>query len=131
MAHFYLEASGSAPTPTIRVGTKSSGVRVHIRGWDIGVRVVGSYHSTTKKDIFDIFITGGSNDPTDWFKVGAVYNGMTEGDLDLSLIKYISDKYKGADGIKKLLRVVAEMQKKQQEKPENPSESTNEASNTL
>jgi len=61
MSQFYAEIQGNRG-PTTRTGTKNSGIHGHIRGWDIGARVV-CYHEDGK-DKVRIFRTGGSTGQT-------------------------------------------------------------------
>ena len=62
MAHFYASMQGSRGEAT-RVGTKSSGLTAHIRGWDIGARVELSHRDG--RDYVRIYRTGGSNGGSD------------------------------------------------------------------
>lgn len=59
MAHFYSEIQGNRGM-TSRMGTKNSGIWGHIRGWDVGVEVVGGVDSEGN-DVFTVYATGGSN----------------------------------------------------------------------
>ena len=59
MAQFYAEIQGNRGEAT-RMGSKASGIRGHIRGWDNGVRVVGRV-GPSGRDVFDVYATGGSN----------------------------------------------------------------------
>ena len=84
MSQFYASIKGQARTEGTRRGSKKSGVMGHIRGWDIGVKVYASHREG--KDYFEVYETGGSNDPTnrrllvtftdDWL---VVKNGLQEG----------------------------------------------------
>ena len=58
MAHFYASMQGSRGGVT-RVGTKSSGLTAHVRGWDIGARVELSHEDD--RDVVRVYRTGGSN----------------------------------------------------------------------
>jgi hypothetical protein len=58
MSHFYGSISGSARTDATRCGNKRSGILGHIRGWDFGIKVIGSHHEG--EDVFDVYLTGGS-----------------------------------------------------------------------
>lgn len=74
MARFYASIRGNSGN-TSRQGTPrqldhlhevpvrnaQSGITGHIRGWDVGVQVVGR-DGEELGDIFDIYVTGGSND---------------------------------------------------------------------
>ena len=42
MSHFYGNMKGNRGEIT-RCGAKSSGLRAHVRGWEVGVRVVCNY----------------------------------------------------------------------------------------
>ena len=59
MAQFYANIQGNRGEAT-RMGTKSSGIEGHIRGWHIGVKV-NCYHKDGK-DYVKIWKTGGSSD---------------------------------------------------------------------
>ena len=58
MSHFYGNMKG-AHGETTRCGTKNSGMRCYIRGWDVGV-VIYLRH-VNDKDIVDVYKTGGSH----------------------------------------------------------------------
>ena len=58
MARFYAEIQGSRGRAT-RMGTASSGLRAHIRGWNLGVEIVG--RAGGERDVIDVYQTGGSN----------------------------------------------------------------------
>ncbi len=58
MSHFYGDIKGSRGEAT-RCGHASSGVSGHLRGWAVGVRVLGSVSGGV--DSFDIYLTSGSN----------------------------------------------------------------------
>lgn len=62
MAHFYGTVSGKARTNGTRCGSKDSGIWAHIRSWDKGIEVDCVYDEYTNKNIFKVFLTGGSND---------------------------------------------------------------------
>lgn len=61
MARFYASIQGSRGQAT-RMGTKDSGIKGHIRGWDSGVEVSGYYDQVADVDVFKVYVTGGSND---------------------------------------------------------------------
>ena len=46
-----------------RQGTKASGIEGHIRGWQIGARVVCFYDEETGTDTVRVYKTGGSKNP--------------------------------------------------------------------
>ena len=56
----YASISGKAKTEATRAGTKDSEISGHIRGWNVGVKVLGSVDSNGKVS-FSIFKTAGSN----------------------------------------------------------------------
>lgn len=60
MSHFYACIQGSQGAVT-RCGTKRSGVLVHVRGWNVGVRVHLTHENG--KDIVAVYKTKGSNNP--------------------------------------------------------------------
>ena len=60
MAQFYGEIKGQARTSATRRGSKASGLEGHLRGWNIGVRVVLEYKEGIG-DIIHIYRTSGSN----------------------------------------------------------------------
>jgi hypothetical protein len=60
MAQFYANIQGNRGEAT-RMGTKNSGLSGHIRGWNIGAKVVMSYDEKTGKDVCTIWKTSGSN----------------------------------------------------------------------
>lgn len=60
MAHFYGEVKGQAKTPATRRGSKNSGLEAHLRGWEIGVRVVLEYREGVG-DVINVYRTSGSN----------------------------------------------------------------------
>ncbi len=64
MSHFYGSMQGSRGETT-RQGTKKSGIRAHIGGWDFGVKVI-MYRNPEGNDVADIYLTCGSD--------GAGYN---------------------------------------------------------
>ena len=58
MAQFYAEIKGNRGGAS-RMGTKSSGIYGHIRGWNIGAMVDISH--VNGKDIVTVYKTSGSN----------------------------------------------------------------------
>ena len=62
MSRFYATINGQARTVATRRGSKASGISGHIRGWDAGVRVEGSYDPDTDADVFRVYATTGSNE---------------------------------------------------------------------
>jgi len=59
MAHFYGTITGSRGTTVTKTGTKDSGIEGHIRGWNVGVKVVCTHRNG--KDECRIYETGGSS----------------------------------------------------------------------
>ena len=59
MAHFYADIQGNRGEAT-RMGTKSSGMQGHIRGWNIGASVECGVDSKDR-DYVDVCVTTGSN----------------------------------------------------------------------
>ncbi len=60
MAQFYASIQGNRGEAT-RMGTKSSGIEGHIRGWDVGVKVIIRHDEATKQDVATVYVTSGSN----------------------------------------------------------------------
>jgi len=59
MAHFYGSIQGNRGEAT-RMGTKTSGIEGHIRGWNIGCRVVIG-HDDEGNDVVNVYLTSGSS----------------------------------------------------------------------
>lgn len=65
MARLYGSLQGGRKQVTRR-GTVNSGIRAHIRGWNVGVEVIGKVKGYNKKnksdgfDYFEIYATSGS-----------------------------------------------------------------------
>ena len=59
MAHFYAEIQGNRGEAT-RMGTAKSGMRCHIRGWNIGIQVQ-IYQDKNGNDVVEVYHTDGSN----------------------------------------------------------------------
>ena len=60
MAHFYGDVLGRASSAAGRVGTKSTGVSGHIRGWGIGAQVDCLYLDEREEDRVWVQLTQGS-----------------------------------------------------------------------
>lgn len=58
MSRFYASIQGSRGEAT-RQGTPSSGIEGHIRGWDLGIRVI-CHVDVDGEDICRVFLTSGS-----------------------------------------------------------------------
>ena len=61
MARFWGEVQGNR-SPVSRTGTKDSGIRADIRGWDIGA-TVNIYMDKDGNDVLVLSVTGGSHNP--------------------------------------------------------------------
>jgi len=71
MARYKADISGARGSAS-RLGTVSSGIEAHVRGWDIGVRVYGCPNGDDSGDGFTLYITGGSNNSSDRVLIGFV-----------------------------------------------------------
>lgn len=60
MAQFYASIQGNRGEAT-RMGTKSSGIEAHIRGWNVGAKVYITHNEETGKDEVTVYQTCGSN----------------------------------------------------------------------
>lgn len=58
MARFYGEIQGNRGSAT-RMGSETSGFTAHIRGWDVGVRIV--CRVVNGVDVISVYQTSGSN----------------------------------------------------------------------
>lgn len=72
MAHFMAEAQGKSTAAT-RTGTEKSGALAEVSGWEDGVRVIAEVKDG--KDVFWIYMTGGSNRSRDDELIGTVIEG--------------------------------------------------------
>ncbi len=61
MSRFYATIIGSRGEGAARTGTAKSGIKGHIRGWNLGVRV-DFYVDEYNNDVCNVILTGGSND---------------------------------------------------------------------
>jgi len=59
MSKFYASVSNNRSTIT-KCGHKD-GLSAHIRGWNKGIEVNVSFNEETKKEIFEVYETSGSN----------------------------------------------------------------------
>lgn len=71
MARYRAEIQGSRGAAS-RLGSQNSGIRAKVNGWDSGVAVYGGQDIATGRDIFDIYMTGGSNGQTPSRWIGQV-----------------------------------------------------------
>lgn len=60
MSRFYGDLTGQAKTTATRRGSANSGVRSHVRGWDLGIRVE-AFPESEAFDGFRVYVTAGSN----------------------------------------------------------------------
>lgn len=60
MAHYYMSSRGTRGEGPTVTGTKRSGISAHVRTWGVGVEVRGR-HDERGADVFDVYLTGGSN----------------------------------------------------------------------
>jgi len=75
MSRFYGTVQGQAKTQASRRGSGTTGISGHIRGWDIGIKIVSQPLVNDKKDYdcFSIYVTGGSNGGKQTHKIATVY----------------------------------------------------------
>lgn len=59
MSHFYGTMQGGAKEVS-RTGDSVSGMQAHVRGWDVGIRVVCTYEDG--HDVCRVWLTSGSRD---------------------------------------------------------------------
>ena len=98
MAHFYAQVFGRAKTHAGRVGTKKTGVRGHVRGWDIGAFVEMRHVEEGARDQVEVHIVRGSNDGLDAL-VGAFVASRSKKDggavvtqLSASFLSIVTDE---------------------------------------
>jgi len=60
MAHFRATMKGSRGEAT-RLGSKDTGLKVTVRGWNGGLTILARYDEVTGEDVFEIASDGGSN----------------------------------------------------------------------
>ena len=60
-----------------RLGAKTSGITASINGWDLGVTVEGKYDERSNCDVFSIYLTGGSNHPSQQTLIGQFTKDVT------------------------------------------------------
>jgi len=75
MARFKADIEGQKGSAS-RLGSAKSGMRAHVRGWNVGARVVCSVNEDGE-DVVSICLTGGSANPS----FGRVVGQYTEADL--------------------------------------------------
>ena len=67
MSHFYATIDGGRAAKTV-TGHKTSGISGHVRGWNVGIKVNGSYEDG--RNVFRVYLTGGSNQPDETRQIG-------------------------------------------------------------
>lgn len=65
-------SNGDASTPASRLGT--NGVTSHTRGWGYGIKVTASVDRSDDSDEFEVWTTGGSDDPDTKVFLGKLTN---------------------------------------------------------
>jgi hypothetical protein len=81
MAHFYVEMRGSGQAVS-RCGNKNSDITAHLRGWDVGVRVLIEFNKELQRDEVSIHLTSGSNHPLERRFLGTYTKEDINGDPD-------------------------------------------------
>lgn len=79
MAQFYGEIKG-ARGETSRTGNKVSGMTAHIRGWDIGVRVVLTHENG--KDRVQVYRTTGNHENRTMYRLVDIAEGDQPGTVE-------------------------------------------------
>lgn len=78
MSRFYASIQGSRGEATrTRQGTPKSGITGHLRGWDVGIEVMG-FVDRDGNDTFEVWLTSGSNGR----KLGKYIGSYTTADLE-------------------------------------------------
>jgi len=72
MSQFYGSMEGNRGQ-VIRTGTKNSGLRAHVRGQNVGVKVFIE-HTADGKDYIEVWETGGSNNSSAKTLLAKVYD---------------------------------------------------------
>lgn len=70
---FYSEVSGNRAKRVTCGGTKSTGISAHVRGWDVGVRVIIDH--CDGKDCVRVYATKGSNAPDNDSLIATIIEG--------------------------------------------------------
>ena len=60
--HFYGTIEGKGSGNVHAAGTKNSGITGHVRGWDVGARVLVTYNEQTGLDEVTVYATTGSSE---------------------------------------------------------------------
>ncbi len=74
MAQFMAEIQGNKGSVS-RLGSKSSGIRAEINGWEVGVSVNAFYNDDLDRDEIEVTVTGGSNHYNDSKTIFTVSEG--------------------------------------------------------
>ena len=74
MSHFYGSMQGARKEQTC-CGTKQSSMSAHIRGWDLGAKVLLWHDEESNKDHLRISITGGGHNSD---SIKTVYEGTSD-----------------------------------------------------
>jgi hypothetical protein len=72
MAHFYGRIQGNRGKAT-RCGSKASGFEGFLNGWNEGVLIVAD--NENGEDIFNVFVSGGSNHKHSPLQIATIKNG--------------------------------------------------------
>jgi hypothetical protein len=62
-----------------RLGHKTSGLHATVNGWNSGVKVCASYDAKFDRDVFEIYLTTGSNARGGMQKIGEVKKSCAHG----------------------------------------------------
>jgi hypothetical protein len=73
MSRFYVSTHGDQRAEVTRGGHRT--ITAHVRGWDSGIRVEG-YIDGAGNDVFEVYRTGGSNDPTGAERLARIVNDV-------------------------------------------------------
>lgn len=75
MARFYGSMTGQAKTEATRRGSAKSGVEAHVRGWEVGVRVI--IRDVGGVDRLEVYKTSGSNATSRDKLIAVLWDGRT------------------------------------------------------
>ena len=65
MAHFRATIQGNHGEAS-RLGSKSSGIKATVNGWDIGTSIYAEHSELLQSDLIRVHFTGGSNSYTSY-----------------------------------------------------------------
>ena len=77
MAHFRATIKGQRGQAS-RLGSKSGGMEVTVRGWNAGLTITARHDESTGEDIFEVASDGGSNSAP---KARIVLNGEVDAEV--------------------------------------------------